>query len=74
MAINNMNIFIADELANKVKHLHRALDQANNIISKLEIENKRLNDVLNNLTSINNEDYVLDSEAFNEPAYSNRQI
>lgn len=72
MARNSMNVFIADELANKVKYLHIALDQANHIISKLETENKRLSDVLNSLASLKNEDYILDSEAFNEPAYSNR--
>lgn len=47
---------IADELVNKVKYLHKALDQANTIIATLEKENKRLKDVLTNLASLNNKD------------------
>jgi hypothetical protein len=58
-----MNYYIADELANKVRFLHAALHQAENIISKLENENQRLHDVLINLASQNNKDLVLDSEA-----------
>ena len=58
-----MNSYVADELANKVKHLQFALTQAENIINTLEIENHRLKDVLINLASENNKDLVLDSEA-----------
>lgn len=47
---------ITDELVNKVKYLHKALDQANTIIATLEQENKRLKDVLTNLASLNNKD------------------
>jgi hypothetical protein len=63
---NNMNVYVADELSNKVRCLSLALSQAKDIISKLENENDRLKDVLINLASSNNEGYVLDSEAFNE--------
>lgn len=58
---------ITDELINKVKHLYKALNQAENIIATLEQENNRLKDVLISLASENNQGYVLDSEAFNEP-------
>jgi hypothetical protein len=67
MSPKSMNYYVADELANKVRFLHIALSQAEDIISKLEEENKRLQDVLINLASENNKGYVLDSEAFNEP-------
>ena len=70
MVVKSMNSYVADELANKVKHLQLALDQAKNIISMLETENDRLKDVLSGLTSENNEGHMLHSEAFNEPVYS----
>lgn len=70
MVVKSMNSYVADELANKVKHLQLALDQAKNIIDMLETENGRLKDVLIGLASENNQGYVLDSEAFNEPLYS----
>jgi len=63
MVVRSMNSYVADELANKVKHLQFALTQAENIINTLEIENHRLKDVLINLASENNKDLVLDSEA-----------
>jgi hypothetical protein len=63
MVVKSMNSYVADELANKVKHLQFALTQAQNIINILEIENHRLKDVLINLASENNTDLVLDSEA-----------
>jgi DNA integrity scanning protein DisA with diadenylate cyclase activity len=62
----NMNSFVADELAYKVKTLHIALNQANNIIETLKIENQRLTDVLINLTSLNKEDYGYSHEIMNE--------
>lgn len=67
---NMMNVYVADELANKVKWLGFALNQAKDIIATLEQENNRLKDVLISLASENNADYVLDSEAFNEPVCS----
>ena len=70
MRNKSMNVYVADELATKVKFLSYALSQAKDIISKLEQENNRLKDVLISLASENNEDYVLDSEAFNEPVCS----
>lgn len=48
----NANSFIADELAVKTKYLHKALDQANDIISILEQENSRLKDILSSLNLI----------------------
>jgi peptidoglycan hydrolase CwlO-like protein len=58
---------MTDQLADRVKILQKALNQAEKIMNSLEQENKRLKDVLANLASENNEGYVLDSEAFNEP-------
>lgn len=63
MVVKTMNIYVADELANKVKHLQSALYSAKSIIEALETENKRLQDVLISLASENNGDLVLDSEA-----------
>jgi hypothetical protein len=63
MVVRSMNSYVADELANKVKHLQFALTQAENIINTLESENHRLKDALINLASENNTDLVLDSEA-----------
>jgi ABC-type transporter Mla subunit MlaD len=63
MVVNSTNSYIADELANKVKHLHIALTQAKEIIDTLEAENIRLNDVLKSLASEHNGDLILDSEA-----------
>ena len=62
MVVKSMNSYIADELANKVKHLQAALSQAQHIIMALETENDRLRDVLIGLASENNKDLVLDSE------------
>jgi len=59
------NEFIADELAFKVKQLYKALNQAEDIILKLEIENEKLKDVLNSLTSLNKEGYHFVSESVN---------
>lgn len=42
----SMNRYIADELANKVYHLHRSLNDAQKMILELEIENKLLKDAL----------------------------
>lgn len=63
MVVRSMNSYVADELANKVKHLQSALSQAESIINTLETENHRLQDVLINLASKNNTDLILDSEA-----------
>lgn len=63
MVVKTMNQYVADELANKVKHLQIALGYAQNIIETLEAENNRLKDVLIGLASENNKDLVLDSEA-----------
>jgi ABC-type transporter Mla subunit MlaD len=65
--ITHVNDFLTDQLAKRVTHLQKALNQAERIVNILEEENQRLKDVLSNLTSENNEGYILDSEAFNEP-------
>jgi len=54
--LTTVNSFIGDELAHKVKILSSALNQAQKMVSTLEIENQNLKDVLNNLTSINKQD------------------
>ena len=63
MVVKSMNSYVADELAVKVKYLQKALNQAQYIINSLENENNRLKDVLISLTSEENKDLVLDSEA-----------
>lgn len=65
--ITHVNDFLTDQLAKRVNNLQKALNQAERIINILEEENQRLKDVLSNLASENNEGYILDSEAFNEP-------
>jgi len=67
MVVRTATEHMNDQLANRVKSLQKALNQAEKIMNTLEIENQRLKDVLNNLTSENNQGYILDSEAFNEP-------
>lgn len=62
--------YMTDQLADRVKILQKALNQAEKIMNSLEQENQRLKDVLANLASENNEGYVLDSEAFNEPMFT----
>lgn len=42
MVVKSMQSYVADELANKIKHLTLALSQAKEIISKLETENELL--------------------------------
>ena len=59
--------YMNDQLANRVKSLQKALNQAEKIMNTLESENQRLKDALANLASENNQGYILDSEAFNEP-------
>jgi hypothetical protein len=44
-----MNNYVSDELANKVYHLHKALEKAQEIISILEIENIQLKKLIENL-------------------------
>lgn len=61
--MKSLNNYVGDELANKVKMLTKALEQATRIINDLETENNNLLDALNNLASVNKEDCVLDSEA-----------
>ena len=70
MVVRTAVEFMNDQLADRVKMLQKALNQAEKIITTLEKENNNLKDVLNNLTSENNQDYILDSEAFNEPVFT----
>ena len=64
-----MKNYVADELANKVYHLQKALQKADEIINVLQEENSRLQDAFNNLASSSNKDYILDSEAWFEPTH-----
>jgi hypothetical protein len=67
MVVKTVTEYMNDQLVGRVDYLQQALNQAEHIMHILEEENQRLKDVLANLASENNEGYVLDSEAFNEP-------
>jgi chaperonin cofactor prefoldin len=67
MVVRTATEYMNDQLANRVKSLQKALNQAEKIMHILESENQRLKDALANLASENNQGYILDSEAFNEP-------
>ena len=67
MVVRTATEYMNDQLANRVKSLQKALNQAEKIMNTLELENQRLKDALNNLASENTQGYILDSEAFNEP-------
>jgi hypothetical protein len=67
MVVRTAVEYMNDQLANRVKSLQKALNQAEKIMNTLELENQRLKNVLINLTSKNHQGYILDSEAFNEP-------
>ena len=67
MVVRTAAEYMNDQLANRVKSLQKALNQAEKIMNILELENQRLKDALANLASENNQGYILDSEAFNEP-------
>lgn len=41
-----MKNYVADELSNKVYHLHKALEQAQDIIKVLETENNNLKEAI----------------------------
>ena len=69
MVVKTDSEYMAHELMNRVRHLHKALNQAEQIIQTLESENQRLKDVLISLTSENNESYVLCGEDTNEQTY-----
>jgi cell division protein FtsB len=70
MVVRTATEYMNDQLANRVKSLQKALNQAEKIMNSLEQENQRLKDVLSNLTSENNEGYILHSESFNEPMFT----
>lgn len=55
--MSKMNTFVADELANKVKQLNKALAIANSTIEVLEEENNRLVELLELIS--NNKDVTL---------------
>ena len=67
MVVRTAVEYMNDQLADRVKILQKALNQAEKIITTLEKENNNLKDALANLASENNQGYILDSEAFNEP-------
>lgn len=60
--MKNFNNYVGDELANKVHALTKALEQAEDIISKLETENSHLNNVLHTMMGSDKDSYILDSE------------
>lgn len=66
MVVRTAAEYMTDQLANRVKSLQKALNQAEKIMNTLELENQKLKDVLANLTSENNKGYILNSEIFNE--------
>lgn len=66
MVVRTITEYMNDKLADRVSTLQKALNQAEKIINSLEQENQRLKDVLYNLTSENNQGYILHSESFNE--------
>jgi len=70
MVVRTAVEYMNDQLAERVKVLQKALNQAEKIITTLEKENNNLKDALSNLASENNEGYILDSEAFNEPVFT----
>jgi cell shape-determining protein MreC len=70
MVVRTATEYMNDQLADRIKLLQKALNSAENMIHILEKENQRLKDVLTSLTSENNQDYALTSEAFNEPMFT----
>ena len=70
MVVRTITEYMNDKLSDRVATLQKALNQAEKIMNSLELENQRLKDVLANLASENNEGYILDSEAFNEPVFT----
>lgn len=70
MVVRTITEYMNDKLADRVSTLQKALNQAEKIMNSLEQENQRLKDVLSNLTSENNEGYILNSESFNEPMFT----
>lgn len=57
----SVNYYLADELANKVIHLSKALNQAQDTISLLIAQNQCLKNVVVKLTLIDHEDVPLSS-------------
>lgn len=50
MSPKTMNAYASDELLDRVKKLHKALDQANDIVLTLSKENERLKSVLDKVS------------------------
>jgi hypothetical protein len=69
MVVKHLQEYMTDNLIDRIQKLQDALFQAENIMSLLEKENERLRYALDSLAS-DNEGYILDSEAFNEPVCS----
>jgi peptidoglycan hydrolase CwlO-like protein len=70
MVVRTITEYMNDKLADRVATLQKALNQAEKIMNSLEQENQRLKDVLDSLASENNQGYILDNEAFNEPMFT----
>ena len=67
MVVRTAVVYSNNQLANGIKTLHQALNQAEIIMNTLATENQRLKDALANLASENNQGYILHNETFNEP-------
>jgi predicted transcriptional regulator len=65
-----MKNYVSDELTNKVYHLAKALNSAEEVIETLEKANDDLKDAFNNLASLNNEDYTVSNEDLSEQLYA----
>ena len=70
MVVKTANEYMTLDLVKRIQYLQEALNHAEKIMHTFEEENNRLKDALISLASENNEGYVLDSEAFNEPVCS----
>lgn len=57
-----MNKYIADELANKVYHLYRSLNDANKMILLLEKENKLLKDAIYSDSSVSKDNIEIKND------------
>lgn len=70
MVVKTAAEYMTYQLADRVKVLQQALNQAEKIMNSLEQENQRLKGVLINLTSENNKGYTNDRETSDEPMFT----
>ncbi len=69
MVVKTDSEYVASQLLDRVKYLQKALNHAEEIMHSFEQENERLKDVLNSLTSENNESYSSCGEGINGQTY-----